>query len=343
MTIISQPFGVTKDGREVTQFTLTNSRGMQVAILSFGAVIRRVAVPDKNGVYRDVVLGYDTLPAYEKNFSFFGALVGRCANRIKDARFTLNGRLYRLKPNAGQHHLHGVFSFRVFDGVVLDDAVQFRFTSPPQEEGYPGTLDVTLCYRLTEDDTLEITYEATTDEDTVLNLTNHSYFNLNGQDGSDVLRHFLQLSADRFTELGKDGLPTGRILSVENTALDFRKEKRIGADIFCAEEQLRIAGGYDHNLIFDKPSGAYRRFAIARSEKTGIVLRAYTTEPAAQLYTGNFVRTTGKNGVSYGKFSGFCLEAQHYPCSPNYPAFPSVVLKQGETYRQKTAYRFSLE
>ena len=343
MTVTAQPFGTTSDGQAVTRYILRNSCGMQAALLSYGAVVQSILVPDKNGIMRDVVLGFDNISDYEKNFCFFGAFVGRYANRIKNGEFTLNGKTYRLKHIYGAHHLHGIFAFKVYDGVVEDDAVVFRFTSPPSEEGYPGTLKAELRYRLTEDNALEISYTAISDEDTVINLTNHSYFNLNGHDGDDILRHSLQIDAESFTETDREGIPTGKILNVEGTALDFRKAKEIGADIFSKETPIVNAGGYDHNLIFHKPSGEFRQFAVAKSSKTGITLTALTTEPAVQLYTGNFVNAKGKGGVPYGKFSGFALEAQHYPCSPNFSEFPSTVLKKGDTYYQRTAYRFSVE
>ena len=343
MTVTAQPFGTTSDGQAVTRYILRNSCGMQAAVLSYGAVVQSIMIPDKNGVTRDVVLGYDDISDYEKNFCFFGAFVGRYANRIKNGEFSLNGKSYRLKHIYGAHHLHGIFAFKVYDGVIEDNAVVFRFTSPPSEEGYPGTLKAELRYRLTDDNTLDIRYAAASDEDTVINLTNHSYFNLNGHDGENILRHALQIDAESFTETDREGIPTGKILNVAGTALDFRKAKEIGADIFSKETPIVNAGGYDHNLIFHKPSGEFRQFAVAKSSKTGITLTALTTEPAVQLYTGNFVNAKGKGGVPYRKFSGFALEAQHYPCSPNFPEFPSTVLKKGDTYYQRTAYRFSVE
>ena len=343
MAVTAQPFGTTSDGQAVTRYILRNSRGMQAAVLSYGAVVQSVIVPDKDGIMRDVVLGYDNIGDYEKNFCFFGAFVGRYANRIKNGEFSLNGKTYCLKHTYSAHHLHGIFSFKVYDGVIEDDAVVFRFTSPPSDEGYPGTLKAELRYRLTEDNALEIIYAAVSDEDTVINLTNHSYFNLNGHNGENILRHTLQIDADSFTEIDRAGIPTGNILNVEGTALDFRNSKEIGADIFSKEAQIVNAGGYDHNLIFDKSSGEFRKFAFAKSSKTGITLTAFTTEPAVQLYTGNFVNAKGKGETQYGKFSGFALEAQHYPCSPNFPEFPSTVLKKGDTYYQRTAYRFSVE
>ena len=225
---------------------------------------------------------------------------------------------------------------------MTDGGVVFRYVSPPEEEGYPGTLTGEVRYTLTADNALVIAYTATADADTVVNLTNHAYFNLNGQDGSDVLNHLLQIDADSYTDMDGSLIPTGKINSVDGTALDFRSEKPIGADI----AQLTQSGGYDHNLILNGSTGALHRFATAKSGSTGIILTAYTTEPAIQLYTGNFIQNDtaahGKNGVRYPRYGGFCLEAQHYPCSPNYPQFPSTVLKKGETYRQTTVYQLSV-
>ena len=343
MTTVSvRPFGSTGDGKAVTQYTLKNENGMCVQLLSYACAVQRMVIPDKNGVPRDVVLGYDTVEGYENGSSFFGAFVGRYANRIKNAAFPLGGKMVRLRPNAGAHHLHGAFARRVFDGEMTDGGVVFRYVSPPEEEGYPGTLTGEVRYTLTADNALVIAYTATADADTVVNLTNHAYFNLNGQDGSDVLNHLLQIDADSYTDMDGSLIPTGKINSVDGTALDFRSEKTIGADI----AQLTQSGGYDHNLILNGSTGALRRFATAKSGSTGIILTAYTTEPAIQLYTGNFIQNDtaahGKNGVRYPRHGGFCLEAQHYPCSPNYPQFPSTVLKKGETYRQTTVYQLSV-
>ena len=343
MTTVSvRPFGSTGDGKAVTQYTLKNENGMCVQLLSYACAVQRMVIPDKNGVPRDVVLGYDTPEGYENGSSFFGAFVGRYANRIKNAAFPLGGKMVRLRPNAGAHHLHGAFARRVFDGEITDGGVVFRYVSPPEEEGYPGTLTGEVRYTLTADNALVIAYTATADADTVVNLTNHAYFNLNGQDGSDVLNHLLQIDADSYTDMDGSLIPTGKINSVDGTALDFRSEKPIGADI----AQLAQSGGYDHNLILNGSTGALRRFAAAKSGSTGIILTAYTTEPAIQLYTGNFIQNDtaahGKNGVRYPRYGGFCLEAQHYPCSPNYPQFPSTVLKKGETYRQTTVYQLSV-
>ncbi|MBQ3987242.1 MAG: galactose mutarotase, partial [Ruminococcus sp.] len=242
MTTVSvRPFGSTGDGKAVTQYTLKNENGMCVQLLSYACAVQRMVIPDKNGVPRDVVLGYDTVEGYENGSSFFGAFVGRYANRIKNAAFPLGGKMVRLRPNAGAHHLHGAFARRVFDGEMTDGGVVFRYVSPPEEEGYPGTLTGEVRYSLTADNALVIAYTATADADTVVNLTNHAYFNLNGQDGSDVLNHLLQIDADSYTDIDGSLIPIGKINSVDGTALDFRSEKPIGADI----TQLTQSGGYD--------------------------------------------------------------------------------------------------
>jgi aldose 1-epimerase len=345
INILPESFGTTKDGRPVTRYTMVNSNGVGVRILSYACAVQSIFVPDKNGDFRDVVLGYSSIEGYETGTACHGSFVGRCANRIKDAQFTLNGKTYHLEQNDGKNHLHGALTRRVYNSYTDGDAVVFRFISHPSEEGYPGILSVELRYRLTEDNALEIEYRATSDEDTVINLTNHTYFNLSG-DGSDILDHILRLDADRFTEVNSETLPTGNILSVDATPLDFRTAKPIGRDIFADEEQLRLCRGYDHNFILNKENGECKLFAEAVSPKTGITLSAYTTEPGVQLYTGNFLDTdaapSGKNRTRYPRYGGFALEAQHYPDSPNHPEFPSVVLKKGEKYYQKTVYRFSV-
>ncbi|MBQ3264453.1 MAG: galactose mutarotase [Ruminococcus sp.] len=344
--IISQPFGSTKNGQAVARYTMTNSSGMSVSVISYGCAVQSIIVPDRNGKPRDVVPGYDSVAGYENGTCYFGAFVGRCANRIGEARFSLNGNTIELEKNDGENHLHGILAKRVYDGTIDHDSVMFRVVSPPEEEGYPGTLSVKLRYRLTEENALEISYEASSDEDTVVNLTNHSYFNLNGQDGSDILSHYARIDADRFTEINKNMIPTGRILPVEDTPLDFRQEKAIGTDIFSENQQIEFTSGYDHNLILKPDDGTLKEFARVKSEKTGIVLSASTTEPAVQFYTGNCIHEDpvphGKNGVRYPRFGGFCLEAQHYPDAVNHPHFPSTVLKKGEIYRQKTIYRFAV-
>lgn len=367
-------FGETADGREVTRYRLENSSGMVLSVLDYGCTIQSVMVPDKSGRLTDVVLGYDDIAGYEAGTAYFGAFVGRYANRIRRSEFELNGRIYRLVPNDGENHLHGNFSKEIFAADVLPDGVVFRRTSPDGEEGFPGRLEVEVVCRLTDDNSILLEYKAASDADTVLNLTNHSYFNLNGS--GTILGHMLKLSSDSFTEIGEGTIPTGRILPVEGTPFDFRTWKRIGERIDCGHPQLKLGNGYDHNYVLaeylraadgtTKPDGAaetdgtvapyeeagrvvdaydgMKKFAEIEGDESGIRMECFTTQPGVQLYTGNFVdvdaRAAGKGGVVYPRRAGVCFETQHYPCSPNFPEFPSAVLRAGEEYRQKTAYRF---
>lgn len=347
MTMIDKEyFGQTKEGEPVYRYTMKNSSGMCVLILNYGCIIQSILVPDRNGRPTDVVLGYDDLAGYEAGSCFFGAFVGRYANRIKGASFELNGKTYFLEKNDGCNHLHGVYERRVYEAQIEKESLVLRRISPDGEEGYPGTLAVKVRYTLTEDNALEIEYTAHTSADTVVNLTNHSYFNLNG-DGKDILGHTLQLASGSYTEADAQTLPTGKILPVENTPMDFRAGKRIGQDLFSDWAPLKLAHGYDHNYILDEKAGTLRKFAQCTGDKSGIALEGFTTQVAVQLYTGNFVdgdnAPFGKGGVRYPKYAGFCLETQHYPCSPNFPEFPSTVLKPGEEYCEKTVYRFEIE
>ncbi len=340
--ITSEPFGVANNGDSVSRFLLENSVGMRVAVLNYGCTVQRIEIPLSNGKRIDVALGYDDLRSYEMGTCFFGAFVGRYANRIKGARFWLNGNEYRLEKNDGENHLHGVYCRQTFDGTVKGDSLVFRRVSPDGEEGFPGRLTFEVRYRLHDDNALEIEYRAKTDADTVLNFTNHTYFNLNGT--GDILGHTLMLCADRFTEGDAQTLPTGRILRVGGTPMDFRAGKRIGADIGAENEQLLMCRGYDHNFIIKGEPGVLRKMAAARGDLSGIRLEASTTQPAMQLYTGNYIdldaAPCGKGGVRYARYAGFCLESQHYPCSPNFPDFPSTLLRPGEEYCETTVYRF---
>ena len=340
--IKAAPFGTAAGGDAVTAFTMKNSAGMSVRVLDYGGTVQSIVVPDRNARPVDVALGYDDIAGYEKGSCWFGAFVGRYANRIGNAAFSLGSREYHLPKNDGPNHLHGVFAHRIMEAEIRDDALILRLSSPDGEEGFPGTVQVTVTCRLTEDNALRLEYRAVTDRETVLNLTNHTYFNLSG--GGDVLDHVLKLNASRFTEAGPGLIPTGRILPVGCTVLDFRAEKPIGRDLFSGDPLLAVCGGYDHNYILDRTSDACGE---ARCDKTGIALTFSTTEPGVQLYTGNYIDTDaaafGKKGVRYPRYAGFCLEAQHYPDSPNRPGFPSTVLRPGEEYRQTTEYRFSIQ
>ena len=344
--IHTEPFGVLENGTSVTRFVMENENGMKVAVIDYGCTVQSILVPDRDGALRDVALGYDTAASYEKGSCFFGAFVGRYANRIKNAAFTLNGKTYHLNRNEGKNHLHGTFAHRLFNGVVTDNAVAFPIESPPSEEGYPGTLKGTVLYRLTEDNALEIEYTAVCDEDTVINLTNHTYFNLNGQDGSDVLDHTMQLYADSFTEINEEKLTTGRIINVDGTPLDFRREKPIGTDIASDDRQLRLTAGYDHNMIISGTKGTLKETAVVKSQTSGIAMTVWTTESGVQLYTGNFIHEDsaphGKSSLRYPRYGGFCLETQGFPDAVNHPDFPDTVLKKGDVYHAETIYRFTV-
>lgn len=341
-TILEEPFGVTKAGEPVTRWTLRNNAGMCVCVLSYACAVQSIVVPDGNDALVDVALGYDDLAGYEAGSCYFGAFVGRYANRIRGASFELNGTRYTLEKNDGNNHLHGVYCRQVFDGSVENDTLVFRRVSPDGEEGYPGTLRFEVRYTLREDNALVIDYRAETDADTVVNFTNHTYFNLNG--AGDILNHRLTLAASRFTEGDAETLPTGNILPVDGTPMDFRGGKVIGEGIASDYGQVALCRGYDHNFILDTDGILMRQFAEAEGDVSGIRLKAYTTQPAVQLYTGNYVDDDaaphGKDGVRYPRYAGFCLETQHYPCSPNFPQFPSTVLRPGEQYQHKTVYRF---
>ena len=348
VTITTKEFGFTKEGKKVTAYELVGEGGAMLRLLDFGATIQSMFVPDRNGKLVDVVMGYDDLASYEIGSCYYGAVVGRYANRIKDARFVLDGVTYQLEKNSenGFHHLHGVYAKRVFEGSIIGESVVFHYLSPDGEEGYPGNLDLTVKYTLTKDNALEIEYEAKTDATTVVNLTNHCYFNLNGQDGSTIFDHKVYLNAIAYTEYTPTFAPTGNIIPVDGTPLDFRTEHTIGEHFNDDYEQLRICTGYDHNMVLAGKEGEFKMIGTARSEKTGIMLEAYTTEPAIQFYTSNYGHLDqakcGKNGIRYPKQGAFCFEAQHYPDSINRDNFPSAILRPGKPYTQRTVYRFKV-
>lgn len=341
MPVTKRSFGTLSTGEPVSCYTLDNG-AVRVSILDYGCTIQSILVPDREHRMVDVVLGYDSAAGYEEGCSSFGAFVGRYANRIAHSRFSLNGRMVFLKPNEGESHLHGVFSRCLYEAQMGEDSVTFRRRSPAGEEGYPGALDITVTCALGRDNGLRLDYRVTTDADTVLNLTNHSYFNLSGHDSGEVGAQMLRLNADQITPLGPGSIPTGEFRDVTGTPFDFRSPKAIGRDIEAQDEQLRLGSGYDHNYVLTQP-GLERPFAVAESAKTGIVLECFTTQPGVQLYTGNFIQTDtalDKAKAAYGRRSGFCLETQHFPDSPNKPEFPSTLLRAGEEYHQVTVYRF---
>jgi len=345
-----QPFGQAPDGTPVELYTLRNSKGAEAKIATYGGIVISLKVPDRNGNFGDVVLGYDNLAGYLSNSPYFGCLVGRYGNRIAKGKFKLNGVEYTLATNNGPNALHG--GLKGFDKVVWKakvvasaegPALQLQYVSKDGEEGYPGTLAVTALYTLTEDNALRLDYTATTDKDTVVNLTQHSYFNLAGK--GDNLNHIVMIPADRYTPVDSTLIPTGELAPVEGTPFDFRKPTAIGARINQDHPQLKFGGGYDHNWVINKPYGQLGLMARVTEPTTGRVLEVLSTSPGLQFYTGNFLdgTITGKGGWVYKHRTAFCMEPQHYPDSPNQPNFPSTVLKPGQTYKNTIIYRFSVE
>jgi aldose 1-epimerase len=346
-----RPFGATPAGEKVELFTLTRAGAPTVQVTSLGARIVSLVAPDRAGKAADVTLGYAELGGYLADTAYFGAIVGRYANRIAKGRFWLGGRSYTLARNDGENALHGGpggFHRRVFTPRVASgpdgEALELSYVSPDAEEGYPGTLSVSVTYSLEADGGLKIEYKARTDRTTVVNLTSHPYFNLAGEGEGTILDHEIQIQADAFTPVDPTLIPTGERRPVASTPFDFRKPVAIGARIGAADEQLRIAGGYDHNYVLRGRTGELRLAARLVEPKSGRVLEVLTTEPGLQFYSGNFLDGTivGKSGRPYLKRGGLCLEAQHFPDSPNQPSFPSTVLEPGETYRQTTVYRLTV-
>ena len=343
-----KPFGKTPAGESVELFTFTRAGAPTVAITNLGGHIVSILAPDRAGRAVDVTLGYRDFAGYLGDTSYFGSIVGRYANRIAKGRFTLDGKTYSLATNNGPNSLHGGptgFQKRVWTPKVVSgkdgDALELTYVSKDGEEGYPGTLTAKVVYSLREDGGLAIDYSATTDAPTVVNLTNHAYFNLAGEGEGTILGHEMQIEADAYTPVDATLIPTGERRPVEGTPLDFRKPVAIGARIDAADEQLKAGGGYDHNYVLRGTMGELRLAARVVEPKSGRVLEMLTTEPGVQFYSGNFLdgKVVGKSGKPYGRRSAFCLEAQHFPDSPNQPGFPPVVLRPGQTYRQTTVYR----
>jgi aldose 1-epimerase len=343
------PFGKLKDGSAVEIFTLTNANGVEVRAITYGGIIQSWKVPDKAGKPADVVLGFDTIEGYQANDPFFGAIIGRYGNRIGSAQFTVDGRTYKLAANNGANNLHGGtkgFDKQVWTGEIVKSdrgqAVAFSRTSPDGEEGFPGTLKVRVIYTLTDQNGLIVDYEATTDKATPVNLTQHSYFNLAGEGSGTILDHQLTINADRYTPVNDTLIPTGELAPVAGTPFDFRKPTRIGERIDQDHVQLKNGRGYDHNWVLNRQNGGLQLAARAFEPNSGRTLEVTTTEPGMQFYAGNFLDGTikGKQGHVYGHRSGFCLETQHFPDSPNKPSFPSTILKPGQRYRTTTVFTF---
>lgn len=351
MKVERAPFGKLPDGRQVEQFTLVNSQGAKAMVITYGAIVNRLYMPDRNGNFADIVLGFDKIDNYLKEPPYFGAIVGRYGNRIGKGQFTLDGKTYQLATNNGPNHLHG--GVAGFDKVLWsaetvksDSAVGVKlfYLSRDGEEGYPGNLKLEVTYWLTNLNQLRIDYLATTDQATIVNPTHHGYFNLAGHGEGDILGHELMIAADYFTPVDETLIPSGELRPVQGTPFDFTTPTAIGARIGEADQQLQYGQGYDHNWVLTKETGKLGLAASVYEASSGRYMEVYTTEPGMQFYCGNFLdgTFTGKEGKRYNHRYGLCLEAQHYPDSPNKPDFPSVVLRPGETYTQTTMYQFSV-
>ena len=350
VAVIQSTFGTMPDGAKVDAFTLTNAHGVEARIITYGAIVVSLKAPDRSGRLDDVVLGFDTLEGYLTRSRFFGAVVGRYANRIANARFTLDGHTYELAANNGRNHLHG--GRRGFDKVVWkaepferdgNVGVTLTHVSPDGDEGYPGTLTAHVTYTLTPRDELIVDYSATSDKATVVNLTQHSYFNLAGEGHGDILRHQLTIDADRFTPTDDTQIPTGEIVPVDGTPFDFRKPSAVGARIDADDEQIRRGKGYDHNFVL-RSNGDLRHAARLADPSSGRTMDVATTEPGVQFYSGNNLdgSAIGKNGHAYGRRGALCLETQHFPDSPNHANFPSTRLEPGKEYRSRTVFTFGV-
>lgn len=357
-----KPFGKTKEGASVEVFTLTNKHGVRLRAMTYGATVLSLETPDRAGKNADIVLGYKTLGQYEKSSPYFGAIVGRYGNRIAGGKFTLDGKEFTLAQNNGaeglKSSLHG--GLRGFDKVVWKaeaiardgaQGVRFSYLSKDGEEGYPGNLEAKVTYWLNDENEWRVEYEMTSDKATPVNLTQHSYFNLKGEGKGDILGHELTLPAAKFTPVNAAMIPTGEIRAVAGTPLDFNKPIAIGDRIQADDEQLRLGGGYDHNFVLKRPlfaglsGGRIHPAATVHEPLTGRLLTILTSEPGIQFYSGNFLDGTlkGKAGAAYPKRSGFCLETQHYPDSPNQPAFPSTILKPGKVWKSTTVFQFGVK
>lgn len=338
----------TKD-KEIYIYTLSNEKESMVRITNYGGIVLSVSTADKDGVLDDVVLGFDDFNDYMINGVYFGAVIGRYANRIEDATIEVENKVYKLAKNDGNNHLHGGnigFNKVIWNSEIKSDDIgeylQLSYLSKDGEENYPGNLKVVVNYRLTHDNELIINYFAETDKATVINLTNHSYFNLGGHSSGDILKHKLKICGEKITVANKESIPTGEIRNIKNTPMDFTEFKEVGKDIECDYDQINFGKGYDHNWIIDGTEGELRKAAELVDDKTGRVMEVFTTKPGMQFYSGNFLDGSqiGKGGVKYDIRAGLCLETQYYPDSLNHEGFSNVILKPGEKYNHTTVYKF---
>ncbi len=344
MSISTKSFGKTQDGKEVTMYTIQNKNGLKVSTIDYGANIVSLMVPDATGKMDDIVLGFDDVSGYEDNGCFFGAFIGRHGNRIGQAKFALDGVTYELEKNDGANNLHGGtpgYHKVMYQVSTTEDSITFTRTSPDMEQGFPGALDIKLTYTLTDENELVLDYETKSDKDTLCNLTNHSYFNLKGHDGGEITDHIVTLKANGYTATSDDLIPDGTIVDVTDTPMDFRSPRRVGDDIDSDYDAIVLAGGYDHNFVLDKEEGAYEKVAKVSEPSSGRKMEVYTDLPGMQLYSGNFIeREEGKGGHVYTRRNGICFETQYFPNSINVESFAPCVLKAGETFHSRTAYRF---
>ncbi|MGJ5817999.1 aldose epimerase family protein [Paludibaculum fermentans] len=344
----TQDYGKTDKGEAISLYTLRNRNGVEIAITNYGARVVTLKTPDARGRLADIALGFDSLKGYEGPNPYFGAIVGRYGNRIAKGKFSLDGKEYTLARNNGENSLHGglvgfdrvIWSGKTEESNGVQKAI-LTYTSKDGEEGYPGTLKVSVTYSLSNNDDIQIDYLATTDKATVLNITNHTYFNLAGQGNGDILSQVMQINADHFTPVDSGLIPTGELKDVTGTPFDFRKPTVIGSRINDKDEQLVLGKGYDHNYVLNRSGNGLVMAAKAVDPPSGRVLEVWTTEPGVQFYTGNFLdgSAVGKNANNYAQRTGFCLETQHYPDSPNHPEFPTTVLKPGEEYKTTTVWK----
>ncbi|MDD9957862.1 MAG: galactose mutarotase [Gammaproteobacteria bacterium] len=346
------PFGTLADGREVQLFTLQNANGMTVEIINLGGIIVSLSVADSSGNFADVTTGFDDPQIYVDGAGFAGAIVGRYANRIANGRFSIDGVEYTLAQNNGDNAIHGGivgFDKKIWEPETFSSTTDSRLVlttfSPDGEEGYPGRVDVTVSYTLNDENQLIIDYSASTDKATVINLTNHAYFNLEGHNAGSILDHEISINADRYTPVDNESIPTGEIVAVANSPLDFRRAKPIGQDIDSSHEQIRFGSGFDHNFVINhERAGELSLAAAVYAPISGRTITVYTDQPGMQFYTGNFLngRLGGKNGAQYDRREAFCLETQHYPDSPNKPEFPSTLLRPGDQYETRTIFEFGV-
>jgi len=346
MSISKRSFGVTKDGKETFLYTLTNEKGMEAAVTNFGAILVQLIVPDAKGGKRDVVLGFDSVTEYEKNDCFFGSTIGRNANRIGGAAFDLDGVTYHLAANENGNNLHTEFDHGfhkvIWNAEVLEaeNAVRFTYRSPDGENGFPGNLDMSVTYTLQEDNAIRIDYDGVSDKKTVINVTNHSYFNLGGHDSGSICDERIMIQADGYTEILPGAIPTGKILPVEGTPMDLRSLKRVGDEVDADFEQLTLVQGYDHNWVLNN-HGKLEQIAQVEDDRSGITMEVHTDLPGVQFYAGNCITPQkGKGGVSYDKRHALCLETQYFPNSVNIPAFEQPVFDAGEHCKTTTIYKF---